>query len=289
LKNRLLCIKCNYDINPFEIKWICKVCGADFNSDAKEYNPLEFRVMKLAVKKAIFNGIEAKPPLIPCCITSESQLKSLKFMHKKECNGILYEGILDNQKIVVCLKCKMINFYNNHLWMCPLCKNKYNIFNKYENSINLKNKNNNNNISFYKDENFQKKYKKYLKTNNNDYFEQKLLKKKYCNYVKFADEIQPKSYKRKDKSNFEIQNLSLKKNKSANIQNLPVSRSFCNKTDENNNISKYEYQKNAYFNHNKNIFIKSNRDYFISNYNNKEIKPKKKVFTLSKRKLNMNN
>jgi hypothetical protein len=93
LKNRLLCIKCNYDINPFEIKWICKVCGADFNSDAKEYNPLEFRVMKLAVKKAIFNGIEAKPPLIPCCITSESQLKSLKFMHKKECNGILYEGI----------------------------------------------------------------------------------------------------------------------------------------------------------------------------------------------------
>jgi hypothetical protein len=53
----------------------------------------------------------------------------MKFTHKKECNGILYQGMLDNQKIVVCLKCSMLNFYNNHLWMCPLCKNKFKLVN----------------------------------------------------------------------------------------------------------------------------------------------------------------
>ena len=85
--------------------------------------------MKLAVKKTIFNGIEAKPPFVPCCILSNNQISKMKFTHKKECNGILYQGMLDNQKIVVCLKCSMLNFYNNHLWMCPLCKNKFKLIN----------------------------------------------------------------------------------------------------------------------------------------------------------------
>ena len=288
LKNRLICIKCHYDIDPFEIKWICQICGEDFKSDAKEYNPLEFRVMKLTVKKAIFNGVEAKPPFIPCCAVSENQLKSLKFMHKRECNGILYEGILDGQKIVVCLKCKMINFYNNHLWMCPLCKKKYNLYKNYENDKNKIN----NNISYYKSEKYEKKHKKYIKTNNNEYTKPKFSKKKFYNNVKFSDEIQPNSYKKKDKNHIDTQDLSLKKFKSME-QNLPISQFFYNITDENKNISKYNYKNYPNINYNKNILAKSNRDFYHSNYNNNNIeeekKLKKKIYTLSKKKLNANN
>ena len=304
MKNRLLCIKCNYEIDPLDIMWKCQICREDFNSEAKEYNPLEFRVMKLAVKKTFFYGIEAKPPLIPCCIISQIQLETLKFMHKRECNGLLYEGILDNQKIVVCLKCKMINFYNNHLWMCPLCKKKFNLYNNYENIDIQKNKSDKKN--YFQSEKYQKRYKKYIRTNNGyDLLNPKLTKKKWYNYVKFSDEIQPKSHKNNDinKKDIDTQDLSIKKYKSAANPDLPMSKYFYNKTDDNNNVSKFEY-KNIYNNEkyyknndynklskNKSLLSKSNREYYPSKYNKNEedIKLNNKEYVYSKEKQNIYN
>ena len=124
-KNKLVCLNCNTEFNQYDIKWICIICNKDFNSEAKEYDPFIFKVIKIAVKKTLFKGIEAKPSYVPCCQINSEQINNYKFLHKKECNGILYEGDMEGKKIVVCSKCHMLNFYFNHYWCCPICKKRF--------------------------------------------------------------------------------------------------------------------------------------------------------------------
>ena len=124
-KNQLICLNCNIKLNQLDIKWKCMICSKEFTSEAKGYDPFIFKIIKITVKKTLFKGIEAKPPYIPCCKISNEQINIYKFHHKKECNGLLYEGEMDNKKIVVCSKCHMLNYYYNHYWLCPICKNRY--------------------------------------------------------------------------------------------------------------------------------------------------------------------
>ena len=48
--------------------------------------------MKICIKETIFNGIEAKPEIIPCCHLRKEDIIKIKFIHKKECNGCVFEG-----------------------------------------------------------------------------------------------------------------------------------------------------------------------------------------------------
>ena len=141
-KNKLCCITCNTEIDQFDIKWKCMICSKEFSSEAKEYDPFIFKIIKVTVKQTLFKGVEAKPPYIPCCKIASEELNSYKFFHKKECNGLLYEGEMENKKIVVCSKCHMLNYYYNHYWLCPICKKRYKLSNEYSNTSN-----NNNSIS----------------------------------------------------------------------------------------------------------------------------------------------
>ena len=144
-KKKLCCLKCKTEMDPFELKWKCMICSKQFTSDAKEYDPFSFKIMKLTVKKTLFKGIEAKPTFVPCCNIPIEQINSYKFYHKKECNGLLYQGDLDNKKIVVCSKCHMLNYYFNHYWMCPICKKKFKLSDYINNNNNDNNNNNNKN------------------------------------------------------------------------------------------------------------------------------------------------
>ena len=123
--HKLCCLNCNTEIDQFDIKWKCVICSKEFVSEAKEYDPFVFKIIKITVKKTLFKGVEAKPPYVPCCKISNEQINIYKFFHKKECNGLLYEGEMDNKKIVVCSKCHMLNYYYNHFWLCPICKKRY--------------------------------------------------------------------------------------------------------------------------------------------------------------------
>ena len=142
--NKLFCIYCNKEIDQLGIKWKCMICSKEFSSEAKEYDPFIFKIIKVKVKKTLFKGIEAKPPYVPCCNISTEQINNYKFFHKKECNGLLYEGEMDNKKIVVCSKCHMLNFYFNHFWLCPICKKRYKL-KEYRNSNDYSSSSNKNN------------------------------------------------------------------------------------------------------------------------------------------------
>ncbi len=126
IKNKnLKCLNCKNEYEQYSIKWTCVICKNEFQSEAKVYNPYEFKIMKMAVKETLFNSIEAKPNFLPCNDISQSEIKNYKFQHKKECNGIMYKGLLNKKQIVVCSKCHMLNTYDYHQWLCPICKERF--------------------------------------------------------------------------------------------------------------------------------------------------------------------
>ena len=128
IKNNLIyCLKCNIQMNQYDIKWKCILCNQFFFSEAKIYNKYEYKNMSLAIKKTLFEGVEAKPKYLPCCNVYGERVNLYKFYHKNECNGLLYQGKLNNKKIVVCSKCHMLNNYESQFWLCPICKVRFQI------------------------------------------------------------------------------------------------------------------------------------------------------------------
>ena len=122
---QLRCFKCNLEFDFYNNKSTCIICKCEFSSEAKIYNALEFKNMKVIVKQSIINGILAKPDHVPCCDIKDKEIEKYNFYHRKDCNGLLCEGVLDKKKIVVCSKCHKMYHYDKHLWMCPICKGRF--------------------------------------------------------------------------------------------------------------------------------------------------------------------
>ena len=123
--NKLTCLKCKIEIDQLDIQWNCVICNNKFVCEAKVYNPLEYKTMKMVVKETIVKGIEAKPDTVECCQMTEDEIEKATFRHKKNCNGVLYLGYLNNKKVVVCEQCHMLYNYDAHLWLCPICKHRF--------------------------------------------------------------------------------------------------------------------------------------------------------------------
>ena len=122
---QLKCLKCNLQFDFYNNKSTCIICKCEFSSEAKIYNPLEFKHMKVIVKQSIIKGVLAKPEHVPCCAIADEDIHKYNFFHRKDCNGLLCEGKLNNHEIVVCSKCHKMYHYDKHLWMCPLCKGRF--------------------------------------------------------------------------------------------------------------------------------------------------------------------
>ncbi|MCQ2819253.1 MAG: protein kinase family protein, partial [archaeon] len=121
-ENILLCKECNLEFKPLDLIWKCAVCKNEFNSEAKPYNPLEYKNMKISVKDTLINKIKAKPEKNICSCNID--ITKTKFFHKSTCKGELYLGSMNNKKILVCSKCEALNFFDHFQWTCPICENK---------------------------------------------------------------------------------------------------------------------------------------------------------------------
>ena len=131
--NKLFCKKCKFEIEPNNIIWTCLICNSDFNSNAKIYNPLEFKEAQLILKEAFLYKKIVKPIELPCkCISNESQIEQIHFFHriknntntninKNECKGLLYFNEINNKKFIVCSLCLNIYSMNKFKWICPIC------------------------------------------------------------------------------------------------------------------------------------------------------------------------
>ena len=189
-KNKLICLNCNIEIDQFDIKWKCMICSKEFTSEAKEYDPFIFKIIKITVKQTLFKGIEAKPPYVPCCKISNEQINIYKFFHKKECNGLLYEGEMDNKKIVVCSKCHMLNYYYNHYWLCPICKKRYKLKEFINNNNNEYSKTSNNNNSIIEKNNNSHSNINIDSIDNNNRMKQKSIKE-FSKKESLIEELSP--------------------------------------------------------------------------------------------------
>ena len=130
----------------------------------------------------------------------------------------------------------MINSYDNHFWMCPLCKKKYNLYN-HEKNYDYNNEDDKNNKKenkkYYQTEKYKKKFKKYINSDN-EYIKTKILKKN-INNARYINEKQiPHSYRNfgKKLTNIDEDNLPFKTYKSGINENLLISNNLYNNTDE---------------------------------------------------------
>ena len=138
----LVCLNktCNFRARPESMIWNCIFCKKEFKSDAKIYNPMEMIRIKRAIKKAFLFKEPSYPNELPCCKSSPEELI---FYHKDECKGELFKGFLNKKEIIVCSKCRAMNFTDKFIWTCPLCKKRFrnhksvwgNLFKKKEYSI----------------------------------------------------------------------------------------------------------------------------------------------------------
>ena len=130
--NKVFCKTCNEEFNPLDIKHKCLICKNIFSSEAKIFNPLEYKALKICIKEAIISKIKAKPKSLGCGCNGD--IKKLKFIHRKYCRGELFLGELNGKKVVICNKCDSIGNYDNYVWTCPLCykksRNNENVVNK---------------------------------------------------------------------------------------------------------------------------------------------------------------
>ena len=122
-KDKVSCKNCNEEFNPLEIKYKCLICKNIFSSEAKIFNSLEYKALKMCIKEAIISKIKAKPKSFGCGCNND--IKKIKFIHKKFCRGELFLGELNGKKVIICNKCDSIGSYDNYIWTCPLCYKKF--------------------------------------------------------------------------------------------------------------------------------------------------------------------
>ena len=143
-KNILICQNCKFEINASKIKFLCLICKKEFTSEVKIYNPLEYKLLKISIKDALINEELAFPKYMGCQCSLD--INSTKFFHKSTCNGVLYLGEFNYQKIVVCAKCDSMNVYEEFVWTCPKCLKRFKS-NKNNNNDNDEEKNNKINLA----------------------------------------------------------------------------------------------------------------------------------------------
>ena len=307
-KNYIFCKNCNEMWAPEEVKWECLICKKKFSSDAKVYNPLEFKALKICVKDALVEKIKAVPKYLDCgCDFTEANI-----FHRTSCRGELYLGELNGKKTVICNKCDSIGFYDGYIWTCPICfKKTKNIVreNKFEDSKNVEkslNKNKLDNKSVInirgkeksidnegKDDKDNISVSKIYKDNNNhrrnNFFNliknNINLKEDSSSISDFKNSIKSNNYQRtkiknnilfKENNNDSIEkrtiNNSLKGNDKAMQNENKDENENNNDTDNNNNFDEYENDdKNEEINKKDNIHkVSSNNLNYESSRNQKE-------------------
>ena len=221
--------KCGFISKPSKIVWTCIFCQSEFKSNAVPYNPLCIKVAKKAIRQTLLLKHRAHPNKMPCC---KLNVFFTEFFHKKTCKGILYEGELHENMIIVCEKCQALNFFERFIWTCPQCHKRFRDIKNYNrnrhlinNSDDKKNNGEENNIT--KNNGLNKKKEKSRSVCKNDYSDR--YKEKYIE--KFKE-------RNKDKG----RNDNLGNNEKNNKNKEDEIKNMINNIEEKKEIKNYNIQ-----------------------------------------------
>ena len=266
-KDMLICTnkKCKFISKPEMISWTCNICGNEFSSPAKIYNPLEFNILKKSIKFALIKQVRAAPKKLPCGCSKD--LTKLIFYHKEECKGELYKGSLMDKNIIVCSECHAINFEDKFTWICPICGVKFHLHTVIGTKPFVKKK-------YIINKNFNRS----LKMNERKFFLMKNtnnLQLYNDNTEKFNNTISPSRID-------ETKNQTITNNNSKRIffKDFKSSLSLSPKNNNGSNNSNriYDYNK-------KNLIINLNKNNISNSKSNKKKKYRTLLDILNKRKL----
>ena len=103
-------IKCKFLISPLDVTSTCIICHKEFKSYTKIYEPLEYKLIKLAIRNAKLNKKITKPKELPCNCFNKDEIDKITFRHKfnGKCKGVLYYGTINVKGIVFVLFYKVM-------------------------------------------------------------------------------------------------------------------------------------------------------------------------------------
>ena len=277
--NILTCNKCNKVYNPMDLEWECLICKKKFKSEAKEYNNLEFKNIKICVKDTILNRIRAKPEYLNCDCENVD-LKTLKFFHKESCKGDIFLGEMNGKKIVVCNKCESLGIYDNYVWTCPICLKRFKTKNSKkmlsEKKFQTTNSNNSESKEEDEKENENKKNDKLIKNNSINILENQETEKNEQNSKKQLITqstrdlilLSPKKKEEVSEQSSETKILNEASNSAKHFHNRNNSNNSVSHLitiSRQNSLNKLKTPKSNYLNINNNDYMTE-----VSNKSNKE-------------------
>ena len=241
--NQIKCLNCRFISNPTKMDWKCNLCLKKFKSDVIVFNKSEINYIKKIINYGLLMKKRAYPSNLPCC--QNIDVKTANFYHKKECKGILYYTEFNKRLIIICEKCKDVNYFERFVWTCPEClfrfkdikwkenelKFKKELYNKNEVKLNL-NINFNNTITFWNNKRNIKEFIIDNEKNNQDKGKEKNFKKNEMNELnknKFNKSLsQQKTINNPKESNIEFKdykninysNVNLNNNNDRSISNV---------------------------------------------------------------------
>ena len=236
----LMCLnkKCEFVSKPKRILWQCSICKADFISGAIPYNPLDAEVTRRLISQTILLKHKAHPKKMPCC---KLNVFFTDFYHKHNCNGLLYESELDDNVIIVCEKCRSINFYDRFHWTCPKCGKKF--IDSDNSNENLGNNNQSSpKVRSYKKEKKEKKidddYKNKKSDRKSDKKEKDIIENKKIMTPKPMQYISKRLGMKKEK---ELKEFKLNDNDNDNV--IEEENNYGNKSEQDDDKKKNENKK----------------------------------------------
>jgi hypothetical protein len=303
--NTLICSHCNKEYNPSDIKFTCLICKNEFRSEAKIYNPLEYKLLKISIKDALIKKEKAFPKYMGCKCDIDAQNST--FFHKNSCRGILYLGEMNDEKIVVCSYCNSIGIYDEFIWTCPECLKRFQIKKKMINKrSNYNDKYYDNNIlsltDSWNNENILKLMKSDYFTKKNNINQNHNNRNNSNRRLKYSvnSEIKPKIKIVLNNKEFDYNNsinskrIKVKKRLFTNIKNkndIIPNRNISFNISLNINKEKEKERDNNNVNDNEKI-KKSIRDKLVSLYTKKNVKfkrPKNSLTSLNSRDNSLKN
>ena len=133
--NIIYCIKCKLKYNIQEAFFKCKICLKNFKGEAKLFRGFSkkkknilFLIHALLRNKNVLPNYNLHEKICKC------DLKTITEYFHKEDQGKLIEGIKNNNKYAVCIKCFSNFKYDEVKWICPECQSEFR--NKNDKKIN---------------------------------------------------------------------------------------------------------------------------------------------------------
>ena len=117
---KLICYHCKKIFDVSKLFSYCDICHKNFKCEPKIHIEFDKNKLKsICIIHSLIKQIYSIPKVIMSKECNCEINKMRKFKHYD--GGILFDGIYNGKKVIVCSECFNIYNYDNFEWICPMC------------------------------------------------------------------------------------------------------------------------------------------------------------------------